>query len=236
MRRMLLVTACVCLARSASADPFTVLPNGDLVFNVAVTSHGVFTCSAAMPCVGSGTNSVILGSGDATRTLRFEGVDTSWSLGNTTRPVVLGTFISETQPGFLLPSLPSSGSPILSFSLFVAHTSPVAAEAGLGFEFGPAFTQTLRQVGQDTGTTFVLPAGVNPPGYNYTALVYALAYPFPFDPLPDNGRVNVDAVGGAVPEPSSLLLLGTGIVGLIRRRGHPVVSATPRHSTAFGLR
>lgn len=76
------------LANSAAAhaEPFTILPNGDLVFNVSASTSGLFTCGSAVPCTGSGTNSITLQSGSGAATFSFTGVNTSFSAGNTTIP------------------------------------------------------------------------------------------------------------------------------------------------------
>lgn len=68
----------------ASAEPFEVLPEGEVVFNVAATTSGIFTCLSypapigGVPCIGSGTSSVTLGSGANTTTLTFHGIDSTF--------------------------------------------------------------------------------------------------------------------------------------------------------------
>src|SRR4029453_17921082 len=61
------------VAAEARAEPITVLPDGNVVFNdVGITTEGVFRCPRAFSqCSGSGTNSVTLGTGSNRATITF---------------------------------------------------------------------------------------------------------------------------------------------------------------------
>jgi PEP-CTERM motif len=60
--------------------------------------------------------------------------------------------------------------------------------------------------------------GPNPPGFNYTGIVYSLS-PFPFS-IQSSGVTDLQAAAGAIPEPTTMILVGTGLAGAIcaRRR------------------
>src|SRR5918996_921035 len=84
----------------AHADPYTVLPNGDVVFNTVMTSSGAFTCLRTVPCTGSGTSSITIGSGANTATMTFAGVNTSFQAGNIAKSVSVGTITASAPNGF----------------------------------------------------------------------------------------------------------------------------------------
>ena len=122
---VLILFGCLVTAGNAAADPFEVLPAGEAVFNVAATTSGVFHCHFALPCIGSGTSSVTLGSGANTATFTFHGIDSTFQvLGGTRTPVSLGTIESTGSESFIFPVVPNRPNSlgVLGLILTVSYT------------------------------------------------------------------------------------------------------------------
>ena len=204
-----ILVATLCSAAEAKADPFTIQPNGDLVFNTSFTTQGVFTCFPSIMCSGSGTSSITIGTSGNLATLSFTGANETVQVGNTASHVSLGQFEGAASSGFTFPA-PTAQGAILRFDFTLNHSSPVASSTSRTWFFGPGGTPLLPF--QQGETWLALPAGPNPPGYNYPAIVYSLS-PIAFT-LPANGVQSLGADVGAVPEPATLLLFGAGLGGM----------------------
>lgn len=204
-------------AKTAQAEPFTILPNGDLVFNVSVSTTGVFTCGSAVRCTGSGTDSITLHSGSGTATFTFTGASASDAVGNVLVPMTLGTIEGSTTAGFLLEPL-NVNTQLFRLAFTLAQSSPALGAGLLRWSFGPAFSR----IGEEAQTYLVMPTGPQPPQFHYTSIIYTMRVTG--FTLPPNGSRDIVADVGAVPEPTSLLLIGTGLVGAICSRRHREVA------------
>src|SRR6185312_6284484 len=155
----------VCLSGIARAEPFTIQPNGDIIFHVALTTHGTFTCFSLVPCSGSGTNAVTISSGGGTATFTFTGVNSAFDVGNVGIPITLASITGSSTAGFMLAGLNPNAS-LFSLAWSITHTSPESAERHLN---NWAVTAALTHAGGNTSVT--LPTGPTPPQYHYE-LVY----------------------------------------------------------------
>jgi hypothetical protein len=215
---------CIGSANLARADPYTILPSGELAFNVVLTTSGVFTCLRGIPCTGSGTNAITVGTGSDTATVTFLGVtNKSFRATSVNTPVFLGLFDATSSPGFTWPTDPNEDVSILRFDLRLTHApdQPIAATGGQSWGFAPGGGSSLPLLTSfgSSGSFAFLPTGPNPPGFSYNAIVYTFR-PYPFA-IPSNGSLAFNADVGAVPEPGTLLLLGLTLGGAAyaRRRG-----------------
>src|ERR1043165_2984125 len=182
-----LLLAVVSLATSsAKADP------------VAFSTSGTFTCGG---CTGSGTNSVTFlgGMGNALM-ITFTG------LGSTSLNTPTGSSFGNFQT-FV------SGNGVINasgtFTLTITQTIPVAGSSS----FSATFSGTFSASNSGTGVVNFTATSVTIGGITYAITNNPLNL---VPPASNNGITTVQGqiTSSAVPEPTSMFLLGTGLVGI----------------------
>ena len=197
-----------CVTSPVRAEPL-------VVTTTTLTTSGQFACLGRFTCMGEGTNALTVLDGSDRATLTFTGLTQTFDVTNQSQRVTLGSFQLTQSDGFTFPIRNNNFQlPIVSFVLTAHQETPASKTKQPVWQFGPGGSTALPLMIGQSAFTF----GLDRSTFDYDQIVYSIR-PFPFTINP--GTMTFAADVGAIPEPGSLLLLGTGLIGAasaLRRR------------------
>ncbi|MEO7963344.1 MAG: PEP-CTERM sorting domain-containing protein [Gemmatimonadaceae bacterium] len=219
-RRALVVVAILSSsfsAHDARAQGWTTLPNGTLGYATSYVTSGMFFCGNYYPpgtCQSFG-NSVILTSGTSVLTMSFQGIANAVTALTTNGQVVpLGSFTRTWNAGapYVLPkSFIGPQQPMFYFNYQLSLTSPFPQTKS----WTVGWLNTNNTLDAFTPGGSALGFSVTPPPSPATYGVLAFGDFTVADTPADPGTSQVYATVSVAPEPTSIALLSTGLIGVL---------------------
>ena len=199
----LCVTLVLLLPTVASADTFTL--------STSIATSGLFSCDQYQTCiVGAGGSSITIPGSVGSATITFTGVNKTIEVTNSLTTTELGLFEVTASEGYTFPvNLANPELPIFRFSLLASNPVNPLFATGLGWSFGPGGGTTLSQFG---------PWDLSVPLDSYDSPYNDINFFVNRPALAINSSTSLTAEVGLVPEPSTMLLIGTGLAGAAWRR------------------
>jgi hypothetical protein len=212
-----LLVAGVTMPVTASGQWISTDP-GDLQFRVDYSTRGAFSCwqsSAAIAFCSTSGNTATLTHNGVSLTLSYTGTSGTAIAKNTAATVVpFGTLNAVVTGGSTFPAELEFLPRVLIFELFLDLQAPVfqgTVVNGGAYREEPGGLHLVQQVGYEY-SHFLFGTGLNPAtGRGYSGY---------FDRIPNplisysGGTYALTATVGLIPEPSTYLLFGTGLLGL----------------------
>jgi hypothetical protein len=211
------------LPSALAAQTWSRTPEGTPQYTTDYSTSGMFACTGRAMLHGSCTasgNSLHLTSGDAILDMTFTGLaGPVTTIAGMRTPVDVGTMsivISGDGP-FLFNSLNNADQdPVFYFYLTLASTAPVSHGRWINGFYATGTSQLVHNCCDGMGADYIIlgiagaPAdfGFQPAG----PLVYDHLTPQSY--TAETSTYEMQAMIGIVPEPSSLVLLATGLLGL----------------------
>lgn len=212
------ILALCALARETSAQGWELRPDLNWSYETDLSTSGVFRCALAErvrdgTCSASG-NTLLLRHGDASMLLTFTGVSHPLTLvtGSSLQRVTLGTidFDVEGADDFLFPHTRGNAYPLFSLMIQIGSTTPVVRSTSRLFSaYLPPRTAGSSTARLSAGGPEWFSVADRPDG-SQLALVFQS-----FDePVlsASGGSVSITSDMALVPEPSTVLLLGSGLL------------------------
>lgn len=221
--RQLLPLVMIVFPAGAALAQWGTNPAGDPTYTTTYSTSGAFSCGVAFiytsgTCTNLAGGAIQLTSGDATLALGFAGTTGGFTASNVSQDANLGMFLESvggTGP-FVFPTNSAPAFELFNFTLSLM--SPLGARTW-GTTFSHGGGTSISGAGDQGQAYFAFYLGTPPGGPSEASLVYTFR---------DNPTLTYEQAGrplfaavGIVPEPSSFILIGTGLLAigtLLRRR------------------
>lgn len=198
---------------SLHAQGWQRLPNGELGYRTDYTSSGTFACNQWFVTRGAcrvNGSSVTLTNGGNSLTLTYHGYSTSVLATAKAKTTPIG-YIEKSYTGsgpFIFPPTRTPNAFYLRFSIALSTVVPVMTT---GTWRGTYVLGQNKLHAYSSASYVELPVSPPPPPATYRNLVFN-SFTNP-DVTLDNQRMYIDANVAITPEPATIVLLGTGLVG-----------------------